>query len=45
MPGRANTDVHAVFISRLLAKAPDERPRTGAELVRSIDAILEGLPD
>jgi len=35
----------AKLVLRLLAKDPKERPQTGADVVRAIDAILEGLPD
>ena len=33
----------AKLILRLLAKAPSERPRTGADVLETIDAILDGL--
>ncbi|MHC5053755.1 MAG: serine/threonine-protein kinase [Planctomycetota bacterium] len=35
----------AKLVLRLLAKAPEERPRAGADVVNAIDALLEGLPD
>ncbi len=35
----------AKLVLRLLAKTPEARPRTGAELVRAVDAILENLHD